>query len=33
MNTETAKEIAKRRTDYMKNFVKEFLDEWNANIK
>ena len=31
MNTETAKEISKRRTDYMKNFVNEFLDEWNAN--
>lgn len=31
MNTETAKQLAKSRTDYMKNFVKEFLDEWNAN--
>lgn len=31
MNTKTAKELAKRRTDYMREFVKEFLNEWNAN--
>lgn len=32
MNTKTAKEIAKQRTDFMKNFVQEFLDEWNGII-
>ena len=31
MNTETAKILAKERTNFMKNFTKEFLDEWNAN--
>lgn len=31
MNTKTARELAKRRTDFMKEFVKEFLNEWNAN--
>lgn len=31
MNTKTAKELAKRRTEYMREFVKEFLNEWNAN--
>lgn len=30
MNTMSAKQIAKNRTDYMKNFVSEFLDEWNG---
>ena len=30
MNTKTAKEQAIRRTEYMKEFVKEFLDEWNG---
>ena len=30
MNTKTAKDLAKRRTDIMKKFVDEFLDEWNA---
>lgn len=30
MNTKTAKEQAIIRTDYMKEFVKEFLDEWNG---
>ena len=29
MNTETAKELAKERTDFMKIFVNEFLKEWN----
>ena len=31
MNTETAKQLAKERTVFMKEFVKEFLNEWNAN--
>lgn len=30
MNTETAKIKAKERTKFMKNFVNEFLDEWNG---
>lgn len=30
MNTKTAKEIAKQRTEFMKKFVQEFLDEWNG---
>ena len=31
MNTTTAKNLANRRSEFMKTFVKEFLDEWNAN--
>lgn len=31
MNTETGKVLAKKRTDFMKTYTKEFLDEWNAN--
>ena len=31
MNTKTASFIAIKRTNYMKDFVKVFLDEWNAN--
>jgi uncharacterized protein len=30
MNTKSAKEQAKYRTEYMKNFVNEFLAEWNG---
>lgn len=30
MNTDTAKILAKERTEYMKNFVNEFLEEWNG---
>lgn len=31
MNTETAKTMAIERTDFMKTFVFEFLEEWNGN--
>lgn len=30
MNTETAKVLAKQRTDFMKLYTQEFLDEWNG---
>lgn len=30
MNTETGKVLAKKRTDFMKNFTEEFIDEWNG---
>ena len=30
MNTSAAKKEAERRTDYMRNFVQEFMDEWNV---
>lgn len=30
MNTKAAKKMAKHRTEYMKQFVSEFLDEWNG---
>lgn len=30
MNTPGGKKEAQRRTDYMKDFVREFLDEWNV---
>ncbi len=32
MNTKTAKEIGKQRTEFMRNFVQEFLDEWNGKM-
>ncbi|MBD5140512.1 MAG: HD domain-containing protein [Ruminococcus sp.] len=30
MNTDTAKKIAQQREDYMKNYISEFLDEWDG---
>ena len=30
MNTTAARKIAEERTNYIKNFVQEFLDEWNG---
>lgn len=30
MNTDTARKIAEERTNFMKNFVNEFLEEWNG---
>ena len=31
MNTQTAREIAKTRESFMREFVEEFLDEWEGN--
>ena len=31
MNTQTAREIAKTREDFMREFVGEFMDEWEGN--
>lgn len=30
MNTKTAKEIAKKRNDFMKNYLKQFIAEWGG---
>ena len=30
MNTETGKAIARKRTQYMQEFVEEFLREWDG---
>jgi len=30
MNTKTAKEIAKKRDDFMKKYMRQFLDEWSG---
>lgn len=30
MNTDAAKEIAKKRNEYMKSYISEFLDEWDG---
>lgn len=30
MNTDTAKKIAKQRENYMRNYISEFLDEWDG---
>lgn len=32
MNTDTAKKIAKERTDFMSEFTKRFLNEWEAKV-
>ncbi len=32
MNTATARELAQRRTDYMRSFVDEFMDEWDGRF-
>ncbi len=32
MNTKTAKEMATKRIDFMKEFTKVFFDEWNAKF-
>lgn len=32
MNTKTAKEMAKERTDFMRRFVDEFLKEWEGKF-
>ena len=32
MNTETAKNMAKHRHEYMQEFLKEFYDEWEGKI-
>lgn len=32
MNTETAKNMAKHRHEYMEDFLKEFYDEWEGKI-
>ncbi|MFN1835495.1 HD domain-containing protein [Balneola sp. MJW-20] len=33
MNTSTAKKIARRRHNYMKDFIDTFMSEWNFNTK
>ena len=33
MNTETGKVLAKKRTDFMKAYTNEFLNEWHANYE
>lgn len=30
MNTDTAKTVAQQRHEYLENFLKEFMDEWNG---
>lgn len=32
MNTNTAKEIAEKRTNFMNDFVQTFLKEWKAEV-
>ena len=31
MNTKTAKSIAKDRVNFIKDFIEEYIKEWNAN--
>ena len=33
MNTKTAKDIAKKRVNFIKAFIDEYIKEWNANYK
>ena len=30
MNTKTAKEMAEKRIEFMKEYTEEFLNEWNG---
>ena len=33
MNTKTAKDIAKKRVNFIKSFIDEYIKEWNANYE
>ena len=32
MNTETGRELAQRKIDYMRDFANRFLNEWDARF-